>query len=215
MLEGRYIVEVVHVYKRVFYPMAFSEIPYVWGIGERPNGQNTRGWSAADPNYQVGWCRVVPNSQRISYCMLETYVYRVYEIDPLIYPGRFIGWYPCKPDNVVFQYRLWGIPSPTGPKVDVGFLPDEVSLLGNYPNPFNSSTVINFSIPDKSHVLLSVFDIMGRKVKTLLNKEIAAGEYSIHWDGTDSEGYAVSSGIYYSHLEVADQVRTAKMTMLK
>ena len=208
-LEGEYTVVRYEVFLNVNYSTLYADTPYVWGIGERPSGGNTIGWSAASPNYQVGWCRVVPKSQSKSGCTLQTNVYKV--LIPLI--GW--KWYPCKPEEVLFQYRVWGIPLGPQFKADGELIPGEISLSGNYPNPFNSSTLIKFSIPEKSHVLLSVFDIMGRKVNTLIDKEIAAGEYSILWDGTDSDGLTVSSGIYYSRLVVADQIRTAKMTMLK
>jgi thermitase len=96
-LEGDYLVERYDVYVDVNYPSVYSEVPYVWGIGH-----GTAGWSAALPNYQVGWCQLVDDSQSIGGCQLMTFVYKVYNAEP----GQIWSWYPCPPWDVELQYRL-------------------------------------------------------------------------------------------------------------
>jgi len=206
-LEGTYWVQRYTVRVNVNYPLSFIDTPYVWGIGH-----GTKGWSGSSPNYQVGWCRLVPDMQRIDGCILETFVYKVYQQGP----GGIIilGWYPCAPRDVSLNYRLWGIQG-TPPKVSTDFLPGEISLRGNYPNPFNSSTSITLYIPAKSPVVLAIYDLLGRRVNTLIDKEVLAGEHSVSWNGKDELGNEVSSGIYFSKLEAGDQVQITKMTMLK
>lgn len=99
-----------------------------------------------------------------------------------------------------------------------GQVPDEFRLAQNYPNPFNPSTRIDYSIPTSDNlvnVALEVFNLLGQKIRTLVNGRQAAGEYSIQWDGRSINGSLVSSGVYIYRLSVANQVITKKMTFLK
>jgi hypothetical protein len=90
-------------------------------------------------------------------------------------------------------------------------LPEEFVLLQNYPNPFNSSIVISFSLPSKSSVLLKVFDIMGREVATLVNEELAAGNYYHQWNASN-----ISSGVYFYRLTTnTGYIQTKKQLLLK
>ncbi len=77
-----------------------------------------------------------------------------------------------------------------------GKTPQKFTLEQNYPNPFNPSTTIKFSITSPSVIDLIIFDIMGRKVKTLITDQINIGKYSIEWDGMDVNGLSIASGIY-------------------
>jgi len=90
-----------------------------------------------------------------------------------------------------------------------------ISNLGNYPNPFNPSTTIEFSIKNNSKVDLSIFNIKGRKVNTLINEQLQEGKHSIIWSGYDQNGNKVSSGIYFYKIEVDDQESTKSMLLLK
>jgi len=89
-------------------------------------------------------------------------------------------------------------------------IPYEFSLRQNYPNPFNPRTEISFSLPRMSFVNLSVYNLLGQKVETLINKEMEAGQYSVTWDGSN-----VGSGIYFYRLESGDFIETKKMLLLK
>ncbi|MBK8553770.1 MAG: T9SS type A sorting domain-containing protein [Ignavibacteria bacterium] len=82
--------------------------------------------------------------------------------------------------------------------------------LDNFPNPFNPSTKINFSIPSEGFVRLSVFDLTGRLIETLMNEYKNAGEHSVVFDGSN-----LSSGVYFYRLEVNGAALTKRMTMLK
>jgi hypothetical protein len=94
-------------------------------------------------------------------------------------------------------------------------LPMATSLAQNYPNPFNARTMISFNLSEPGNVELSVYNIVGQKVATLVNGEYNAGSYNIAWDGTDSSGKVVSSGIYYYRLAANGETETMKMTLLK
>jgi hypothetical protein len=80
-------------------------------------------------------------------------------------------------------------------------LPKTFQLWQNYPNPFNPATKIKFDLPEVSHVILRVFDISGRAVRTLKNEMAQAGSYEAIWDGREDIGRTVASGIYFFKLE--------------
>jgi len=75
-------------------------------------------------------------------------------------------------------------------------IPNEYSLSQNYPNPFNPSTSIKFSVPVNANVTLTIYNLLGQVVTTLVNEEVSAGHYSTVWNGADDNGYQVSSGVY-------------------
>ncbi len=87
--------------------------------------------------------------------------------------------------------------------------------LINYPNPFNPSTTISFSIPEESKVVLSIFNIKGQKIKQLVNDQVSAGEHSIIWNGRDSNDKRVGSGIYFYKLKAGDYQKVKKMILMK
>jgi hypothetical protein len=89
-------------------------------------------------------------------------------------------------------------------------LPTEFVLQQNCPNPFNPATEISFSLPNAAHVKLEIFNIMGQKVTTLLNRHLEAGNHSVSWDGNN-----VASGVYFYRLQAGDMVDTKKMVLLK
>ncbi len=88
-------------------------------------------------------------------------------------------------------------------------------LKQNYPNPFNPSTTIAYDVPNDEHVTLTVYNLLGQKVRTLYDAPSAAGHYSITWDGRDERGREVSSGIYLYRIRVGSIVQTKKMVLLK
>ncbi len=96
-------------------------------------------------------------------------------------------------------------------KDDNPVIPNEITLSQNYPNPFNPTTVINFALNDQNNVSLAVFNALGQKVATLVNKELSAGHYKYTFDARE-----LSSGIYFYTLKVGNSfVQTKKMLLLK
>ncbi len=97
-------------------------------------------------------------------------------------------------------------------------LPRAFSLAQNYPNPFNPSTTISYRIPESESsvpVRLTVFDLRGRRVIELVNQDQAGGSYSVIWNGRDTEGRPIASGIYFYRLQAAGQSAVRKMVLLK
>ncbi|MBT7311757.1 T9SS type A sorting domain-containing protein, partial [bacterium] len=84
-----------------------------------------------------------------------------------------------------------------------------------YPNPFNPSTTIKFALPNNGPANLSVFDLAGRLVKTLVSGNMNASEHTVVWNGDDNSGRKVSSGTYYYRLNAGDFTETRKMSLIK
>ena len=93
--------------------------------------------------------------------------------------------------------------------------PLSYSLSHNFPNPFNSSTSFKYQIPKTTHVLIEVFNILGKKVKTLLDEKKDGGYYSIYWDGVDENGEGVVSGIYFYIISTENFHATQKMIVVR
>jgi len=91
----------------------------------------------------------------------------------------------------------------------------ELSLMQNSPNPFNPSTRIAFSLPERMQVTLTVYDAEGRSVATLVDAARPAGMNDVFWDGRNAAGNRVASGIYFYRLKTSDRVLTRKMLLLK
>jgi endo-1,4-beta-xylanase len=94
-------------------------------------------------------------------------------------------------------------------------IPGEFQLRQNYPNPFNPVTTINYSINKASNVRLSIYNLLGQKMKTIVNSFQNAGEYSVVWDATDISSNLVSSGIYFYRLETEGQTLKKKMVLIR
>ncbi|MBC8416628.1 MAG: T9SS type A sorting domain-containing protein, partial [Candidatus Cloacimonetes bacterium] len=99
--------------------------------------------------------------------------------------------------------------------IDENSIPLVTNLNQNYPNPFNPVTTISYQLPEESEVELSVYNIKGQKVKTLVNETKPAGEHSAIWNGKDSNGNQVSSGIYFYKLNTGYYQKVKKMLLLK
>jgi 1,4-alpha-glucan branching enzyme len=98
----------------------------------------------------------------------------------------------------------------------------EFRLEQNFPNPFNPTTEIRFNVKEISHVVLKIYDVLGREVKTLVNKEINNGQYRVTWQGDNNAGQRVSSGIYLYRMEAVPvsggsgkYIQSKKMLLIK
>jgi len=94
-------------------------------------------------------------------------------------------------------------------------LPERYSLFQNYPNPFNNSTTIKFNVPYASRILLDIYDLQGRKVRSLVNTDYGAGAFNIIWDGTNNHGVTVATGVYLMKLQGKDFIAARKILFLK
>ena len=94
-------------------------------------------------------------------------------------------------------------------------LPKTLALHGNFPNPFNPTTLIRFSVPLAGLVDLKVFDMQGRLVREVYHGDLAQGEHALNFDAFDSRGDLLPAGIYIVRLATADQIETSRMTLIK
>ena len=94
-------------------------------------------------------------------------------------------------------------------------LPSNFELVSIYPNPFNPSTIIEFSQGKSGHVNIDVIDITGRTVKSLGDQDYAAGRFSIKWDGSMDNGQSVSNGIYFIQIVSGQYIKTRKVVLVK
>ncbi len=98
---------------------------------------------------------------------------------------------------------------------DISQGPTETALLGNYPNPFNPSTTITYTVAQTTLVTLKIFNTLGEEIATLVNEMQPAGVRSATWNGRNSNGASIASGIYMYRLSAGDVVLTEKMLYLK
>ncbi|MBN1423866.1 S8 family serine peptidase [Candidatus Fermentibacteria bacterium] len=180
LAEGSYYVKRCDVRRTVSYEYQGTPYlwPHVWG-----RGLESTGWSAANPNYQMGYCHVV--SATGSEAVLQSHVYKVYNA-----LGQLIGWYPCQPSGVTFAYTLLGIPSRGSPQPDrpgasslaeIAALPDRFDLRPIRPNPVRDEAAMEFALPYSCHVLLSLHDLQGREVARVIDGGLAAGYHDVTW----------------------------------
>ena len=108
---------------------------------------------------------------------------------------------------LVFEERAYQIQS--------GSLPLQPVLLQNAPNPFNPTTNIRFDMPEDGIVSLKIYDVLGRKVITLLHAEIPAGQHAYSWNGKDMYGRMAATGIYFYRLKTTGYTKTRKMLLVK
>ncbi len=94
-------------------------------------------------------------------------------------------------------------------------MPTAFEMGQNYPNPFNPTTNIRFSLPKEAHVRLQVFDVTGALVKTVLDESISAGNREVTWDGLNTNGQRVASGMYIYRMQAGSFSMTKKMLMMK
>jgi len=98
---------------------------------------------------------------------------------------------------------------------DLELIPTAYGLSQNYPNPFNPTTSIEFALPEASDVSLEIYNLLGQKVRTLVNGYVPAGYINTSWDGLDQNGNELSSGTYIYRLKTSEEFFTMKMVLMK
>jgi hypothetical protein len=152
-----------------------------------------------------------------------------FDVEPgLVFEPRLCDWRggdltlaadsACLPENNPCAVQIGALgrgecsyPAPVGDDE----LPTTVELRGNYPNPFNPSTVISFALPAQQNVHLKVYDVQGRLVRTLVEGQLGAGRHQVPWNGRDDGGATAASGVYFYRLETNEGTKQGKMVMLK
>jgi hypothetical protein len=100
-------------------------------------------------------------------------------------------------------------------EADDPLIPSNTALIGNYPNPFNPETKIEFSLLEAGNVDVVIYNIKGEKVKKLVDGKMVAGFHSAVWNGKDDNGKKVASGVYLYRFKTAEIDQTKKMMLIK
>ena len=114
-----------------------------------------------------------------------------------------------------FQSGCLGRPSDVKDYEENSTSPNQFALFQNYPNPFNPTTNIEFLLPRSGQVEIEIFNILGQKVRTLVDQRLKAGHKVVDWDGKDDSGEEVSSGIYFYRMNTPEFSQTKKMVLLR
>ena len=127
---------------------------------------------------------------------------------------------PCAPDNntcsaLIGAFDVACIMTDQDTEQGQDIMPGQFELMQNWPNPFNPSTIIEYSLPTASAVRVEVYNMLGQRIVTLVDAEQSAGKYTIRWDGVDSNGKGVASGIYLYRIAANGFVSSKKMMLLK
>jgi len=122
--------------------------------------------------------------------------------------------YFANPDTV---YRKLIVVESATPVADEGEpgLPVGFALRQNHPNPFNPSTHVEYVLPTRSHVTVTVFDMLGRRVRTLVDAVMGSGTHTATWDGSDERGKAVASGVYLYRMEAGEHTESRRMVLVR
>ena len=108
-----------------------------------------------------------------------------------------------------------GVNTAVQDKKITAFAPEDFLLYQNYPNPFNPSTTIEYALPKAAKVRITIFDMLGRHIKTLVDAGQAAGRFQTSWDGTDENNTHIAAGIYFYKMQAGDFVQVNKLLLAK
>ena len=195
---GTYIRITIRINDAIEELMENVQVVLHWQVNSLDATENVQLWPANCFNLQV---------QEYHYCT---------KIEQYYSSGTRIYWWVSAEDedgNIATTTKksfMFGTLS-----VDNDPIPSRLRLEGNYPNPFNPETKINFSVQSPSEMNLSVYAMDGKLVRKILIGNVGTGYHSINWDGKDQSLNSVSSGIYFYRLDAGLQSQTGKMTLLK
>ncbi len=168
----------------------FSSTGVGYSIGQLRNGSGY--WLAQSTNNGTSWERLHTSSSMImkNMSVAKNTVY-------------IVGKHGTNAAVMIYRDELLGINSNQT-------IPKQFELKQNFPNPFNPSTTINYSVPEKSLVRITIFDISGKEVRTIVNAEHHSGNYSVRFDGS-----GLASGTYFYKIQAGSFIETKKMMLIK
>ena len=144
---------------------------------------------------------------------LTTYDGHLYAIDSGTNAGPADSAWPMKAYN---QYNNSRVGTEEGPLSVEAEAPMDFALLGNYPNPFNPSTTIEFSLKTTDSVNLTIYNMAGQRIRELIpDTNVTPGIHSVLWDGHDDNGQPVSAGVYISRLKAGDRTAARSILLVK
>jgi len=130
----------------------------------------------------------------------DTYTYTFNEVGTFPY---HCSAHPLMRDTVV-------VGTPTSVDGELAPVPDRIKLSQNYPNPFNAQTEISYTLPHAAHVKITVYNLLGQEIVTLVDQDQAAGAHRVVWDATNAP-----TGVYFYRLQAGDYAQSRRMVLLK
>jgi spore coat protein A len=183
-----------------------------------PPDPNEMGWKDTFRAHPGEVARVIARFDRAGLYVVHCHILE-HEDNDMMRPYEVV--YPPKPKKWSYAYLKGEQPDAVlGEAVEIvdetdAGQPASFQLLSTYPNPFNLTTQISYSLPVDSDVKLEIYNVTGQKVRTLIDEFQYAGAKSITWDGTNQSGQKVSSGVYFMRLSTVKGNSVLKMTLLK
>ena len=162
-----------------------------------------------------GQVRIIdPSTGAVVYSWPANYALSGYYTTPMSNTIRLLLQNTSAGSYSLFVYSL-GITTQASQENNAGTLPNHITVQQNFPNPFNPSTIIRYSMNHADHVSIEVFDITGKLVKTLFSERQEPGEHFTLWDGSGNGTSIVSSGTYFYTVTIGNEIQTRKMILLK
>ncbi len=137
--------------------------------------------------------------------------------------GGTIDEYPSEPKavvpasgtvtfDIIMSKWTWNVDVPN---ISSTYFLNDFALRHNFPNPFNMTTTILFDVPKTTHITIKIYNLLGREVKTLVDRTYQPGSHTIFWNGSDDNEMPVTSGVYFAHMRSQDFLTVKKMLLLK
>jgi hypothetical protein len=224
------------IYYSTFFVSALTASPGVYFDSPPDSGYSVDNLAPAVPmGFAVAYNAGSGNELMWEECPDEDFqCFRIYrseteDFDPapgdLVHTTAATNWLDTVEDGWKYYYKITSVDGAgnesapalreTASEAEVPEMPETFALFQNVPNPFNPTTTIRFDMPVRSRVRLAVYNIKGQLVRVLLDREINAGSREVVWDGTDSKGHAVASGIYFYRLRTRAFIESRKMILLR
>ncbi len=142
----------------------------------------------------------------------EVYMKDLYDFATLDFRSMFEKIFIVDTENNSLSYVTLSVVSPNSDELNPSI---NAIISSNYPNPFNPTTTIEYSVPVKGNVSIDIYNILGQRVDTIVNSEHVKGKHTIQWDGKDSDNNALPSGIYFYKVSQNGKSVTKKIVMMK
>lgn len=180
-------------------------------------------WACSDPDghalkFDIYVCALVDSEDAAFVPETSQVTDTTYTLEHLQKGTQYLWSVVATDGQAISEGPVWSFStSGTGVEEDEGvaILPKEFELGQNYPNPFNPNSAIEFSLPKDCFVRISIYNILGQKVRTLVDEYLQAGYKKVIWDSKNDQGEGVASGVYFYMIEAEDYTQTRKMVLLK
>jgi hypothetical protein len=216
-LSGDYLVRRYEIRRSVWKPSGLDAGPFIWA---RPCDTGGWGWSGEtkpydDYNLQEPYCGLIPSSQKALSCTLYTYTYEVWNVGGAPPETTYLGWYPNEPGLLDWEYSalgccIGGVPGGDDPKADRA-----QGLISVMPNPAVGTITVEFTVPRREQVSISVYDVQGRMVRSVFAANAEPGLHKTLWDGRDSSGRRVAPGLYILRMKMESSTDAQKIVILR